>query len=454
MNKTRTKSGRSRLYRILLSAGLVVFFCGVSTTVLWGLNRHTSPISHATERSSPVPQPEAVQHSSQAAIAPAQPAPEPAPRPLQQEHSCDVLSLAAETTPAQLEALDDDIDGHAALDKPELETAAPHPEYTPTLSWEPLIKRLAADGYDVRELRRLFASLKIPPLPEFMGQKAVELYGRYGKASLALSDEDRNKFAPPDYSRIAGGMSVAAGRRTINANSSFFERLYKQYGVPAPFIVAVMMVETGLGAETGKQSALLALGSMASTDSLGDVQHIVSGIEKNEDAMEELIKARSDWAYDELKALIDYAQATGKDAASIPGSVYGAIGICQFMPSNIPRFGVSASKQRPTPDLFVLSDAAASVARYLSAHGWRKATTPAGQLAVLRSYNHSDVYASTVYGVASALMSPTTHASAESARKGGNAVTAARKSAQASIPSGSKKSKPMENLPSYSDLLE
>lgn len=454
MNKSRGKSGRSRLHRMFLAAGLVAFFWGVGATVFSGFNRYASPISYATERSAPAPRPETARHFVQAEALRVQPVPETAPQSSRPDILQPRLSLAAEIPPGQPETSGEDANWHEPLQEPEMETAAPHPAYTPGLSWEPLIKRLAADGHEPRELQRLFASLESAPLPEFMGQKAVELYSRHGKASLTLSGEDRGKFAPPDYSRIAGGMSVAAGRRTINANAKFFERLYKQYGVPAPFIVAVMMVETGLGAETGKQSALLALGSMASTSSLDDVRHVVSGIKKTEAGMEELIKARSDRAYDELKALIDYAGATGKDAATIPGSVYGAIGICQFMPSNISRFGVSTSKQRPMPDLFVFSDAAASVARYLSAHGWRKAATPSAQLAVLRSYNQSDVYASTVYGVASALMSPTTHASAESARKGGNAVTAARQSARASIPSGSKKTTPMESLPSYSDLLK
>ncbi len=322
------------------------------------------------------------------------------------------------------------------------------------LSWEPLVARLAAEGFDKPRMESLFASLKSPPLPEFMAQKAIELYGRYGKASLALADGGQGAFAPPDYTRIAGGMTVAAGRRAMDANRKFYEGLYKRYGVPAPFIVAIMMVETGLGAELGKQSALLALGSMAVTDSLDHVLHVITGLETHRDAMGELVKARSDWAYNELKALLAYADALGRDAANFPGSIYGAIGICQFMPSSIPQFAVSASKKRPVPDLFVHADAAASVARYLSAHGWKQAKTPSAQLAALRSYNHSDVYAATVYGVATSLISPTTHRGAESARKGGNAVTAARESARASIPSGSRNARPMHGLSDYRDLLK
>lgn len=422
MKKTSKNAAPASFRRAILSGILVVLFGGIAAGALWGgyLGRPQAPrVAAATQ---PVPAtiapPEEIRAPAQAEI------PEPSLAPTE---------IEPVINPAQAEE---------------------QPLAAGELSWQPLVKRLEGDGFEAARIETLFASLESPPLRQFMGQKAVELYGRFGKATLNVSDEEKKLFAPPDYTRIAGGMSVAAGRRAIESNMKLFEGLYQRYGVPAPFVVAIMMVETGIGAELGRQSALLALGSMATTMSLDHVLPVVNGIQGNADALDDLIKARADWAYEELKALILYAESVNKDAATIPGSVYGAIGICQFMPSNIARFGASASKARTTPDLFILSDAAASVARYLSAHGWKKATTPSSQIAVIRSYNHDDVYASTVYGVASALMSPTTHRGAESARKGGNAVTAARESARASIPSGSKKNaKPIENLLRYSDLL-
>ena len=331
-----------------------------------------------------------------------------------------------------------------------LPSQAPSAEPSP---WEPIIERLAADGFDKSYLEGIFTALDSGPLPEFMGQKAVELYGKHGKASLVASERDTLRFAPPDYTRVAGGVTVAAGRRIMADNKKLFEGLYKQYGVPAPFIVGILMVETGIGANLGKQPALLALGSLAATPSLYHVLPVVDGITSNHEAINEKIKTRSEWAYGELKALIRYSQATGKEAWTIPGSVFGAIGICQFMPSNIRILGASAGGKRPVPDVFTFADAAASVARYLSAHGWRSAKTTQAQVAVLRSYNHSDIYASTVYGVANALMTPTTHASAQSARNGKNAVQAAREMAATHVTTRGKAGA-INELSDYSALLE
>lgn len=360
--------------------------------------------------------------------------PHPLPRPAD-------LPAATEVQPVPL-----------ASSRPSAHEAGMDTAATP---WHGLIERLAADGFDKTRLETAFANLGTPPLPGFMGRKAVELYARYGTAQLLVPENAATDFTPPDYSRAAGGVTAAAGRRVIRNNERLFESLHKRYGVPAPFIVAVLMVETGIGAELGKQPALLALGSMASMPSLGDVLPVIKGIPQDHAVLDEQIRVKSEWAYEELKALITYADALGRDVWTMPGSVFGAVGICQFMPSNINMLGVSSSNKRPVPDVFSFTDAAASVARYLAAHGWKNAQTPEAQTAVLRAYNHSDIYASTVYGVANALMAPTTHAAAQSARQGKNAVAAARESARTALPANPKgRGKPLDALAGYSELLQ
>ena len=328
---------------------------------------------------------------------------------------------------------------------------APHPEpEVQVLTWEPLIARLMQDGFAEASLREMFTKLESPPLREYMAYKALELHG--GKGSLAVAARRGASFEPPDYTRIAGGVSAEAGRKILQHNSKLFASLYKQYGVPGNIIVGLLMVETGVGMQLGTQPALLSLGSMASTRTLAQVLPALNGIQADNAKLDEQIGKRSDWAYDELKALILYAKALGTKPETIPGSMYGAIGLCQFMPSNIQRFGASG-RGKNVADVFHFADAAASVARYLSAHGWRAAQTPQAHLAVIRTYNHSDIYTSTVYGVAMALISPANPA-AQNAR-GGNIVQAARNSAKGALPlRNAPKGASVATLPGYSDLLE
>lgn len=322
-------------------------------------------------------------------------------------------------------------------------------------AWDGLIARLEADGFERAKLEDLFARLDKAPDPLFMAEKVVELASlqRISGAALNAPPENAASFAPPDYQRIAGGVSAAAGRAFIDRNAKLFAGAYKHYGVPAPFIVAVLMVETGLGAELGRHPALHALASMAATDSLEQVLPCVRGISGQEPALKKMVPEKAAWAYEELKALIRHGHNLGPDLTKIPGSVYGAVGLSQFMPSNIPVYGVDADGDGRI-DLFKLPDAVYSIASYLAAHGWKKAQTPSAQIQVLRSYNHSDIYASTVYGVAMQIISPTTFASAQAAQKGGSAVRAARAGAQSALPRNSKSKEAPVTLPSYDALLK
>ncbi len=317
-------------------------------------------------------------------------------------------------------------------------------------SWSPLISRLAADGFDRGELEELFARLDKAPAPLFMAEKVVELASlhKLHGVALAVPPEEAASFAPPDYQRLAGGFSAAAGRAFMDRNARLFAGVYKRYGVPAPFIVAVLMVETGLGAELGRHPALHALASMAVYDSLDSLLPSLRGVSGREETLKKAVPEKAAWAYAELKALLLCRHHLGPDLEKIPGSVYGAVGLCQFMPSNIPIYGVDADGDGRI-NLFKLPDAAYSIACYLSAHGWKKALTPAAQVQVLRSYNHSDVYASTVYGVAMQIISPTTFAAEKAAQKGGSAVGAARAGARNALPPNSKSKQAPVVLPGY-----
>ena len=103
-----------------------------------------------------------------------------------------------------------------------------------------------------------------------------------------------------------------------------------------------------------------------------------------------------------FKALILYANWSGLDPLSLPGSIYGAIGLCQFMPSNVLSYGVDADNDGRI-DLFTKADALSSIANYLREHGWKCTMDKASQLRVILDYNKSSIYANTVLAVAEKL---------------------------------------------------
>jgi membrane-bound lytic murein transglycosylase B len=84
----------------------------------------------------------------------------------------------------------------------------------------------------------------------------------------------------------------------------------------------------------------------------------------------------------------------------IPGSFYGAIGIAQFMPSQVLRHGVDGNGDGVV-DLFVLEDALFSMGNYLMANGWRGSMrSQRKRRRAIYNYNHSRIYVNTVLAVA------------------------------------------------------
>jgi membrane-bound lytic murein transglycosylase B len=90
------------------------------------------------------------------------------------------------------------------------------------------------------------------------------------------------------------------------------------------------------------------------------------------------------------------------DPVNINGSYAGAMGICQFMPSNILTLAVDGDGNGSV-DLFTHADAIASVANYLKKHGWKPGLNREQKFKAVYHYNHSKYYVNTVLDIAQLL---------------------------------------------------
>ena len=282
-----------------------------------------------------------------------------------------------------------------AASKPAPRKAPPVPA-----TWHPLLERLAADGLAGKDIHRLFATLGDSYSPKPMGTKIKELF-----TSKYLRDRSVKKpaaSAPRVYPGFLTPEKTALCRGFLDTHAPYFALAEKRYGVPGEIIVALLMVETRLGAYLGTNNAFWSLACMAAADS---PERIAEPLEKLPMTPERLewvrgkLNERSTWAYKELKALIIHIREQKLDPLNMPGSVYGAIGLCQFMPSNLKAYGVDGDKDGKV-DLFSPADAIPSVANYLKAHGWKGAMPRARKHAVLKRYNNSNVYANTILALA------------------------------------------------------
>lgn len=267
--------------------------------------------------------------------------------------------------------------------------------------WKPLIMALEKDGFDAKKLSSIFEKLGAKSYtPAFMAAKMAELYGVPG---IGISrDTVPEPKLPRSYKVPVSEVTVGGCLQFIKKNKKTLTAIEKRHGVTASPILGVLLVETRMGTSLGRDNALRVLASMAVTSTPEMLSSMGNQEQCNKITAGSLpgsLKDKSRWAYNELKALLRYAEQQSYPAHLIPGSVFGAIGICQFMPSNVPAYGQDGDRDGQV-NLFNVTDAMYSVAKYLEAHGWRAAQAQPQKHAVVRTYNHSYSYASTVLATA------------------------------------------------------
>ncbi len=149
---------------------------------------------------------------------------------------------------------------------------------------------------------------------------------------------------------------VQAGTRFWKENEAALASSAKLYGVPEPVILGILGVETLYGRNSGRYRVLDALATLAFDYPQG-------------------VKDRSNYFRTELAEFLVWCAKSQCAPSSVRGSYAGAIGMPQFMPNNIERYGVDfdgdgrISLENPV-------DAIGSVARFLALHGWVRDLPP------------------------------------------------------------------------------
>ncbi|HCG05722.1 MAG TPA: transglycosylase [Desulfovibrio sp.] len=284
-------------------------------------------------------------------------------------------------------------------------TGAPHAPGTPAACWSPLLGRLASDGVSGGRVDALFARLGDEVSPDPMGRKVKELYTTKflrPEPQPTPPGQKPKPARPPMYPGVVTDENAAKCRAFLTENARWFSLAESRFGVPREVAVSLLFVETRLGTALGKGNAFRNLASMAAADRPDMVPGYIAalpGADANLDWISLRMRQKSDWAYDELKALIRHADALGQDPLTMPGSIYGAVGICQFMPTNIPAYGVDGDGDGKV-DLYSVGDAVFSLSNYLDRHGWQPGMRRDARYNVLKRYNNSAAYANTILALA------------------------------------------------------
>lgn len=153
--------------------------------------------------------------------------------------------------------------------------------------------------------------------------------------------------------RFIEPIRIAAGVRFWNEHAATLARAEAAYGVPAEIIVGILGIETIYGRDTGKFRVLDTLATLAF-------------------AYPETPNRASRMAFfrSELGQTLLFAREHGLEPFSLLGSFAGAVGMPQFMPGNILKYGVDFDGDGRIDLRHSAPDAIGSVANFLVQHGW------------------------------------------------------------------------------------
>lgn len=153
--------------------------------------------------------------------------------------------------------------------------------------------------------------------------------------------------------RFIEPIRLQAGDRFWQANERWLQEAESRFGVPAHIIMGIIGVETMYGKNTGEFRVLDTLTTLTF--------HIPT-------------EGRDRRAFfrDELKAFVAWSIKDGFAATRIRGSYAGALGMPQFMPSSVARYGFDMSGDGHIDLHHQVADVIGSVANYLAMSGWVK----------------------------------------------------------------------------------
>ncbi len=139
---------------------------------------------------------------------------------------------------------------------------------------------------------------------------------------------------------------IKLGEEFLRKHHRLLGAVERKYGVSRYIIVAILGIESYYGRYHPKFTIANTLYTLSVTS------------------------RRARYFLEELKYFLIFAKKNNLDPFSIKGSYAGAVGMAQFMPDNIFKYGVDFDGDKKVDLINSVKDAVASIANFLHKHGW------------------------------------------------------------------------------------
>lgn len=251
--------------------------------------------------------------------------------------------------------------------------------------YQPLLERLVKDGLDKDFLYPLFLDTRTEPIQNRM--------------NISLLTRE----IPEIYTKFLTFESILLAKSFLRQNLGVLKEMERRFDVEMEVAVAILLVESRFGENIGKHRVIPTLASMAIMDSQENLLRNYASIRETSPEVsfywvEQQATRRANWAYKELKFFLEIVRPEDIDPLEIYGSIAGALGMPQFIPSSYLAYAMNRNSFKEW--LYDAEAAIFSIGNYLKLHGWRKGLSVSQQKKVLWHYNRSEPYGETILRVA------------------------------------------------------
>jgi len=250
--------------------------------------------------------------------------------------------------------------------------------------YQPVVERLATDGFDLEFLTKLFADSRSEFIPAVT---TISLYP--------------NEI-PERYAQFLSAESILLSKKFLRDNFNTLRQMEKRFRVDKEVAVAILLVESRFGENTGRYRIIPTLASIALMDS-SEILHkncdafLQIDPELSCESIESRSRRKAEWAYQELKCFLNIIRQEKIDPLEVYGSHAGAMGIAQFIPSSYLNYALSEKSFEEW--LSSREEAIFSIGNYLGSHGWKKSLSFQKKKQILWYYNRSEPYVETILKV-------------------------------------------------------
>jgi len=209
------------------------------------------------------------------------------------------------------------------------------------------------------------------------------------------------------YLGFANQASYSLGATFAREYRRELDRVEKVLKVPREVIVAILVVESHIGQNTGDQMIAYRLSRVASAADPVNVEQNYQRLRIDDDTVER-VEVAERAAYlqkvflPEIPALLEISKRNKISPLDLKGSSAGAFGLPQFLPSAFLRYGVDGDRNGLV-SLYNEVDALWSAGNYLASFGYNANLSLAQRRAIIWKYNKSDAYIDTVLKVATGI---------------------------------------------------